>query len=54
VRPLAESDGSAPRDTSVSPKSVLDKRRPVAMPGSIRRYEHPYYWAGFILSGDPD
>jgi CHAT domain-containing protein len=41
-------------DTAVAPKSVLVKRRPVATPASIRRYEHPYYWAGFILIGDPD
>jgi CHAT domain-containing protein len=54
VRPLAQSDGPAPRDTPVPPKSVLVKRRPVGRPGSLRRYEHPCYWAGFILVGDPD
>jgi CHAT domain-containing protein len=54
VRPLAPSDGPAPRDTPVSPKRVLLKRRPVARPESLRRYEHPSFWAGFILVGNPD
>ena len=30
------------------------KRRPVATPASTRRYEHPSFWASFILIGDPD
>jgi CHAT domain-containing protein len=54
VRTLAESDGPALRDRPVPPKSALEKRSPVARPGSLRRYEHPSYWAGFILVGDPD
>jgi CHAT domain-containing protein len=30
------------------------KRPGVAPASSIRRYEHPCFWAGFILIGDPD
>jgi CHAT domain-containing protein len=32
----------------------IGKRQPDRTPASIRRYEPPYYWAGFILVGDPD
>src|SRR5262249_25768875 len=39
VRPLAEARGAGP----VSP----------AASGS-RPYAHPYYWAAFVLAGDPD
>jgi CHAT domain-containing protein len=28
------------------------KPRETAKPG--RRFDHPYYWAGFILIGDPE
>jgi CHAT domain-containing protein len=42
VRPLAEVDGPAPRDASSSPQ-----------PTGVRPYAHPYYWASFILIGDP-
>jgi CHAT domain-containing protein len=41
-------------DAGIQPKRVLEKRRPVATPASIRPYEHPYYWAGFILIGNPN
>jgi CHAT domain-containing protein len=40
--------------TGASPKDVLKKRRPVGTPETIRHYEHRYFWAGFILIGDPD
>jgi CHAT domain-containing protein len=23
-------------------------------PGSIKPYDHPYFWAAFVLVGDPD
>jgi CHAT domain-containing protein len=28
--------------------------RPVELPGGARPYEHPFFWAAFILVGDPD
>jgi CHAT domain-containing protein len=43
VRPLAKADGPAPRDTSSS-----------RQPAGVRPYAHPYYWASFILIGDPN
>jgi CHAT domain-containing protein len=43
VRPLVdEVDGPAPRAASSS-----------AGPAGVRPYAHPYYWASFILIGDP-
>jgi CHAT domain-containing protein len=42
VRPLAQADGPAPHDASSAPK-----------PAGVRPYAHPYYWASFILIGDP-
>ncbi len=43
VRPLAkESSGTA------------GNRAPPRKPAPIRPYDHPYYWAAFVLVGDPD
>jgi CHAT domain-containing protein len=42
VRPLAKVDRPAPRDASSS-----------SQPTGVRPYAHPYYWASFILIGDP-
>ena len=42
VRPLAKVDDPAPRDPSSPPG-----------PTGVRPYAHPYYWASFILIGDP-
>ena len=42
VRPLAKVDGPAPPEASSSPQ-----------PAGVRPYAHPYYWASFILIGDP-
>ena len=42
VRPLAKNSGNAPRDQP-SP----------ATPDGARPFAHPYYWAAFILIGDP-
>jgi CHAT domain-containing protein len=43
VRPLVdEVNGPAPRAASSSPQ-----------PAGVRPYAHPYYWASFILIGDP-
>jgi hypothetical protein len=44
---LTGGEQPTPRD------SPLVTRRLSAGPKSIRRYEHPYFWAGFILIGDP-
>jgi CHAT domain-containing protein len=41
-RPLAKVEGPAPRDPSSTPR-----------PTGVRPYAHPYYWASFILIGDP-
>ncbi len=43
VRPLANVNDTTSGNASPSPKS-----------GGIRRYDHPYYWAAFVLVGDPD
>jgi CHAT domain-containing protein len=43
VRPLAAASGPAPRDLPPSSKSA-----------GVRPYAHPYYWAAFILIGDPN
>jgi CHAT domain-containing protein len=42
VRPLAKVDGPAPHVASLAPK-----------PAGERPYAHPYYWASFLLIGDP-
>jgi CHAT domain-containing protein len=31
----------------------IEPRKAAAVPAVVRSYEHPYYWSGFILSGDP-
>src|SRR5262245_56274829 len=31
----------------------LAPRKPGERPAAVRTYEHPYYWSGFILVGDP-
>ena len=43
VRPLAKDNSAAPRDVPPSSKSA-----------GVRPYAHPYYWAAFILIGDPN
>jgi CHAT domain-containing protein len=45
VRPLVvvvEADGPAPRAAASAPRLA-----------GVRPYTHPYYWASFILIGDP-
>jgi tetratricopeptide (TPR) repeat protein len=39
VRPLADGTGTAP---------------PAPKPAGLRPYAHPYYWASFVLVGNPD
>lgn len=44
VRPLVKKDGAAAGiDTSSSPKSTV-----------ARPYDHPYFWAPFVLVGESD
>jgi len=43
VRPLAKADGATSPGAATLPKS-----------SGIRPYDHPYYWAAFVLVGDPD
>jgi len=43
VRPLANVDGAISHNASSSPKSR-----------GLRPYDHPYFWAAFVLVGDPD
>jgi CHAT domain-containing protein len=30
------------------------RERPVKLPAGERPYAHPFYWATFVLVGDPD
>jgi CHAT domain-containing protein len=43
VRPLAREKGAPARKEALPPKS-----------SSIKPYDHPYFWAAFVLVGDPD
>jgi tetratricopeptide (TPR) repeat protein len=43
VRPLAREKGAPARKESPAPKS-----------SSTKPYDHPYFWAAFVLVGDPD
>jgi CHAT domain-containing protein len=43
VRPLAREKGSPVRKQALDPKA-----------SSIKPYEHPHFWAAFVLVGDPD
>jgi len=43
VRPLAQVNDTSSPGAPSSPKST-----------GVRRYDHPYYWAAFVLVGDPD
>ena len=43
VRPLAKDIGGAAQEAS-----------PASRRAGLRPYAHPYYWAAFILVGDPD
>jgi CHAT domain-containing protein len=31
-----------------------ERERLLAVPAMVRPYAHPYYWAAFILIGDPN
>jgi CHAT domain-containing protein len=43
VRPLAKNSSPEARETPLSSE-----------PAGVRPYAHPYYWAAFILIGDPN
>jgi CHAT domain-containing protein len=43
VRPLVKDSGAGAQGAS-----------PASRPAGMRPYAHPYYWAAFILVGDPD
>ena len=43
VRPLAMEKGAPARNEAPASKS-----------STIKRYEHPHFWAAFVLVGDPD
>jgi len=43
VRPLAKDSGATSGNAASAPKSA-----------GIRPYDHPYFWAAFVLVGDPD
>jgi len=47
VRPLATSPGGG---SGPGPRPGSSPRQP----SSVRPYAHPYYWAAFVLVGDPD
>src|SRR5262249_36577684 len=42
--------GSKPR----RPQPPRAAASPASAPGAGRPYDHPYYWAAFVLVGDPD
>jgi tetratricopeptide (TPR) repeat protein len=43
VRPLAREKGVPAR-----------REAPALKPGAVKPYENPYFWAAFVLAGDPD
>lgn len=38
---------------SISRSPLESAKRPIAPDNAMKPYEHPHYWAGFILVGDP-
>ncbi len=40
--------------TRVSVVGLEPKEAPAGLPAGERPYEHPFYWATFVLVGDPD
>jgi CHAT domain-containing protein/tetratricopeptide (TPR) repeat protein len=51
---LAALDRGEPRKLAIGGGDATVASSPSAKPGGVRPYEHPYYWAAFILVGDPD
>jgi len=48
VRPLAAVNGALPPNATQPDASAAPK------PRGVRPYDHPYFWAAFVLVGDPD
>jgi hypothetical protein len=51
---LAALDRGQPRKLAKGAGGTAQGASPSAQPGGVRPYAHPYYWAAFILVGDPD
>ena len=51
---LAALVGGVPRSERGSIKAALPTRKPDAPKGEDRPFAAPYYWAAFVLIGDPD
>jgi CHAT domain-containing protein/tetratricopeptide (TPR) repeat protein len=47
------SDAEVHRELTSLPRGYDEVRRPAPPSAHTRPYEHPYYWAAFILIGDP-
>jgi CHAT domain-containing protein len=42
------------RSLTATARGHEEERKPAAISAAARPYEHPYYWAAFILIGDPN
>jgi tetratricopeptide (TPR) repeat protein len=51
---LATLDRGQPRKLVKGSDSAGQRASPSAKPGGVRPYDHPYFWAAFVLVGDPD
>ncbi len=51
---LAALDRGAPRKLAKDSGGAAQGASPSAETGGVRPYAHPYYWAAFVLVGDPD
>jgi CHAT domain-containing protein len=53
-RELAALDRGAPRKLVKGTGGAAKEASAAPRPGGVRPYAHPYYWAAFVLVGDPD
>jgi tetratricopeptide (TPR) repeat protein len=51
---LAAMDRGQPRLLADGSGGAAQGASPAPRPGGLRPYAHPYYWAAFVLVGDPD
>jgi CHAT domain-containing protein len=51
---LAALDRGQPRLLADGSGGAAQGASPAPRPGGVRPYAHPYYWAAFVLVGDPD